>query len=191
MKRKLVENENLTLFAQLRKQFGDLTDAFESLLIPFSLIAMKEGKVICLQEAEINSLLEDYDDFKRLINTLIKTTSAFIKTTLEGTVTVTDGAFIDHINQNLTSTLSLYQAVLNSVKKEDTEILTLIKNVYFAYTMLARLLNTGIRLYNERIPEHPLRQIEGIPDPQYLDIDIDNTEGFLERFFQKIDSKLE
>jgi hypothetical protein len=56
--------------------------------------------------------------------------------------------------------------------------------------MLARLLNTGIYLYNKYNPDHLLPQIEGIPDPQYLEIDINNIKIFFTNFFQEINNRL-
>ncbi|MDR2782981.1 MAG: hypothetical protein LBB48_03925, partial [Treponema sp.] len=167
MKRYLEKNESQVLLNTIRKQFGEATNAFESLLLPFSLISIREGKLVKLQENEKEDLIKDYEDFKLKIKMLIKSTSTFITKSLTENSPIIDNGFIKYVNENVTSVLSLYQNVLNKVKQEDIKIFTLIQNAYFAYTMLARLLNTGIYLYNKHNPDHLLPQIEGIPDPQY------------------------
>jgi hypothetical protein len=74
MKRILREITNQSLTETLKKQFEETTKAFEFLLIPFSLVAVKEGEILKLQESEVNILKEDYENFKLKIKLLIRTT---------------------------------------------------------------------------------------------------------------------
>lgn len=185
---KKIHHEDQILLSKLRKQFGEATVTFESLLFPFSLtsITIKEGNIIKLQEEEKNELINDYEDFKRKVKIVIKSTSTFITNSLTENSLIIDNKFTKYFNENVASALTLYQNVLDRVKQEDAKTHTLIQNAYFAYIMLARLLNTGIHLYNKHNPNANLEVINNIPDPQYFDITINNVKEFFTNFFRTL-----
>jgi hypothetical protein len=171
-----------------------MSTAFELLLIPFLLTAVQaDGQILKLQEAEKRDLLADYEDFKLKIKVLMRTTATFITTNLTTTIpyTLRDDGFDDYISRHVSSALTLYQGVLKVVAEEEAAIYTLIQSAYNAYIMFARLLNTGIHLYNDHNPSHQLRQIEGLPDSQCYDITEQTTTGFFERFMQEVHDLLE
>jgi hypothetical protein len=184
---KYVLRDNMPILtSRLKTEFGQVSEAFEALLIPFTLRAVdKTGELIKLQEAEQNEILNNYEDLKVHINQLIKTATTFVRKIYTNPTSLVDNGFIRFINRGVTSVLSLYNDVWRTIKEEDAALFAKIENAYFACLMLARVLNTAIRYYNRSHPGNQLSQIEGLPDPQYFDIG-ENISDFLAEFIRTI-----
>jgi hypothetical protein len=186
------ENESSqNLLNQLKREFGNVTDAFEALLVPFSLSAIgDEGKVIKFKEAELTELTNDYEDFKKEIKQLIRTTVTFIRSCTTSSIGLRDDGFVAFISNRISEVVSLYNNVLGRLQEEGGDIFTKIQNAFIAYLMLARVLNTAIHYYNEHHIDNQIPEIKNIPDPQYLNFD-NNISIFFTQFIQDINKYLD
>jgi hypothetical protein len=62
--------ENISILtSRLKTEFDQVSEAFEDLLIPFTLRAVdKTGELVKLQEAEQNEILNNYEKLKKSCN---------------------------------------------------------------------------------------------------------------------------
>jgi hypothetical protein len=189
--KRVLQELNTTTVTQLKKEFSEVSELFESLLIPFTLRAVgKDGQIIKFQESETSSIKDDYESFKVSVRQLIRTTTTFVQEIHKNKAYLLDDGFIVYINRMVVSALSLYTDVWKKVKEEDAALFTKIKNAYFTYLMLARILNTAIHYYNQSHQDHQLSQIANLPEPQYYDIGEDIS-AFLSEFINTINKYLE
>ena len=182
------------LLYQLESEFRNVNVAFVKVLIPFSIKAIgKDGKIIKPTEEELKEITKDYDNLKARIENLKNTVISFVTKLIKGPRYIRDEKFIISINEWVDSTLSMYDRLWRSIQEENEALFRKIEKAYIAFLMLVRLLNTVIHYYNQNYPDHPISEIKGLPDPQYLDIgkSIKDITAFLVNFVEDIKKYLD
>jgi hypothetical protein len=165
----LKENTDISI---IQSKFTELSELFQELCIPFLLTNIDENGIEKLNESEKVELDDKYEQFKVKIKSLARLTQAFF---IKSKNPLLDHNFVNQIDSNLYEAINIFE----NLDKTNQLQIGKIQNAYSAFIMLARLLNTSIKFYNNNYPSNKIAQLHNIPDPQFYEINDYNYTGEL------------
>jgi hypothetical protein len=144
------------------KEFSELSGLFQDICIPFLLIAVDDNGNEKLVESETISLNCKYEQFMLKIRQLVKIAQPFLMKTK---TPLLDENFINHIDADLYEDVRIFE----EINDDDRLQIEKVQSAYSALIMLARLLNTCIKMHNDSNPANKLNLLHNIPDPQFFE----------------------
>jgi hypothetical protein len=147
----------------IQKEFSELSDLFQDICIPYLLLV--EDKMEKLIEVEQVEMKDKYEQFKLKTNLLAKIILSLMSKS-DFILVEKDTKFINHIDVDLYEAIRIFEDI-----DADNQLQSgIVRNAQAAYLMLARLLNTMMKMYNDSYQNNQFPLLHNIPDPQFYEI---------------------
>jgi len=170
--------EESSIFSIVQKKFSELSELFQEFCIPYLFIKVDEDDKEKLDEAETVVLKDKYEQFKVKIKQLVKIMQSFM---VKSQTPLLSENLVNHMDADLYEAVRIFE----ELDLENRQQLEKIRSAHAAFIMLARLLNTSIKAYNEANPTHKLEQLHNIPNPQFYESA--NTRLFFSNFIKDLE----
>jgi hypothetical protein len=152
-------------FSVIQDKFSELAELFQDICIPYLITSVDEKGHQKLIESEIIEVNEKYEQFKIKINQFIEIIQVFF---MKSNFVLSDNCkkFTNHIDTDLYEAVKIFE----SINKDNQLQIEKIKKSYSAFIILARLINTSIKMYNDFNPNNKLDQLHNIPNHQFYEV---------------------
>jgi len=147
----------------MHKEFSELSELFQDICIPFLMIAVDEDGNEKLGESETISLNDKYEQFMLKTKRLVKIAHSFLK---KSETLLVDENIVNRIDAYLYEDVRIFEEINNDNHLQIEKV----QSAHSALIMLARLINTCIKMHNDSNPAYKLNLLHNIPDPQFLEI---------------------
>jgi hypothetical protein len=165
----------------IQSKFVELSELFQELCIPYLLTNIDENRIEKFDESEKVELEGKYEQFKLEISILDFIIHIFF---VKPKKSIIDCNFVNHVDSYLYEAIKIFE----NIDKTNHLQIEKIQNAYSAFIMLARLLNTFIKLYNDNCIFNTIAQLHNIPDPQFYEIN--DMDRFFSNFQLEINKQL-
>jgi hypothetical protein len=160
---KEIEEDDSSLLI-IQNKFTELSELFQDLCTPYLLITIDEKGVEKFTEPEKIELDDKYNQFKLKIKELICLVKTFLLKS-DNSILL-DNGFVNHIDVDIYEAIKIFE----HLNKTNELRIGKIQNAYSAFTMVGRLFNTSIKIYNDNHNSNKIEQLHNIPDPQFYEI---------------------
>jgi len=145
------------------KEFSELSELFQDICIPYLLIAVDEDGKEKHDESVTSVLNDKYEQFMLKTKQSIEIIQSFL---MRSKTPFLDENIINHIDVDLYEAVRIFEEINGNSRLHVEKI----QSAFSALIMLARLLNTSIKMYNDSNPVNKLNLLHNIPNPQFYEI---------------------